>query len=77
MTSRQMRKRATEITSEKIVAIQKGRQLSPGVMVVSKVYITAGWLSVSDKVAGRHRGKGVIAHSPEEDMPAAYDGTPA
>lgn len=64
-----------ELEQEKI---QRGAELSPGVVQLVKVYVaTKRRLSVGDKVAGRHGNKGVIAKIvPEEDMPYLPDGTP-
>ncbi|KPL02104.1 MAG: DNA-directed RNA polymerase subunit beta [candidate division Zixibacteria bacterium SM23_73_2] len=58
--------------------IQRGAELTPGVVQLVKVYIaTKRRLSVGDKMAGRHGNKGVIARIvPEEDMPYLPDGTP-
>ncbi len=58
--------------------MQKGDELSPGVIKMVKVYIAMKRkLSVGDKMAGRHGNKGVIARIlPEEDMPYLPDGTP-
>src|SRR6202000_1460412 len=67
-----------KITNEKIGKMQKGDELSPGVIKMVKVYIAMKRkLSVGDKMAGRHGNKGVIARIlPEEDMPYLPDGTP-
>ena len=64
-----------ELEQEKI---QRGAELSPGVVQLVKVYVaTKRRLSVGDKIAGRHGNKGVIAKIvPEEDMPYLPDGTP-
>jgi DNA-directed RNA polymerase subunit beta len=58
--------------------MQKGDELSPGVIKMVKVYIAMKRkLSVGDKMAGRHGNKGVVAKIvPEEDMPFLPDGTP-
>jgi DNA-directed RNA polymerase subunit beta len=77
MTSRQIDV-LRKITNEKIGKMQKGDELSPGVIKMVKVYIAMKRkLSVGDKMAGRHGNKGVIARIlPEEDMPYLPDGTP-
>jgi DNA-directed RNA polymerase subunit beta len=77
MTSRQI-DILRKITNEKISKMQKGDELSPGVIKMVKVYIAMKRkLSVGDKMAGRHGNKGVIARIlPEEDMPYLPDGTP-
>ncbi|MFO7761633.1 MAG: DNA-directed RNA polymerase subunit beta [Thermodesulfobacteriota bacterium] len=60
-----------------IQRIQKGDDLSPGVVKMVKVYIaTKRKLAVGDKMAGRHGNKGVVSRIlPEEDMPFFEDGT--
>jgi DNA-directed RNA polymerase subunit beta len=67
-----------KITNERVAKLQKGDELSPGVIKMVKVYIAMKRkLSVGDKMAGRHGNKGVIARIlPEEDMPYLPDGTP-
>jgi len=77
MTSRQIDV-LRKITNEKISKMQKGDELSPGVIKMVKVYVAMKRkLSVGDKMAGRHGNKGVIARIlPEEDMPYLPDGTP-
>ncbi len=77
MTSRQIDV-LRKITNERIAKLQKGDELSPGVIKLVKVYIAMKRkLSVGDKMAGRHGNKGVIARIlPEEDMPYLPDGTP-
>jgi DNA-directed RNA polymerase subunit beta len=77
MTSRQIDV-LRKITNEKIGKMQKGDELSPGVIKMVKVYIAMKRkLSVGDKMAGRHGNKGVIARIlPEEDMPYLPDGSP-
>ncbi|AFL89897.1 DNA-directed RNA polymerase, beta subunit/140 kD subunit [Terriglobus roseus DSM 18391] len=77
MTSRQIDV-LRKITNEKISKLQKGDELSPGVIKMVKVYIAMKRrLSVGDKMAGRHGNKGVVARIlPEEDMPYLPDGTP-
>ena len=63
-----------ELEQEKI---QRGAELSPGVVQLVKVFVaTKRKLSVGDKIAGRHGNKGVIARMvPQEDMPYLPDGT--
>jgi len=63
---------------EKVDALKKGDELSPGVIQTIKVYITMKRkLSVGDKISGRHGNKGIVAKIvPEEDMPRLPDGTP-
>ena len=77
MTSRQIEV-LRKITNEKVAKLQKGDELSPGVIKMVKVYVAMKRkLSVGDKMAGRHGNKGVIARIlPEEDMPYLPDGTP-
>jgi len=51
-----------KITNEKILKLQKGDELPPGVIKLVKVYVAMKRkLSVGDKMAGRHGNKGVIA----------------
>jgi DNA-directed RNA polymerase subunit beta len=63
---------------EKVDALKKGDELSPGVIQAIKVYIAMKRkLSVGDKVSGRHGNKGIVAKIvPEEDMPRLPDGAP-
>jgi len=63
---------------EKVDALKKGDELSPGVIQAIKVYIAMKRkLSVGDKISGRHGNKGIVAKIvPEEDMPRLPDGTP-
>lgn len=63
---------------EKVDALKKGDELSPGVIQIVKVYIAMKRkLSVGDKMSGRHGNKGIVAKIvPEEDMPRLPDGTP-
>jgi DNA-directed RNA polymerase subunit beta len=77
MTSRQIEV-LRKITNEKILKLQKGDELPPGVIKLVKTYVAMKRkLSVGDKMAGRHGNKGVIARIlPEEDMPYLPDGTP-
>ncbi len=66
------------IFKEKVDALKKGDELSPGVIQAIKVFISMKRkLSVGDKISGRHGNKGVIAKIvPDEDMPRLPDGTP-
>jgi len=77
MTSRQIDV-LRKITNDKVAKMQKGDELSPGVIKLVKVYIAMKRrLSVGDKMAGRHGNKGVVSRIlPEEDMPYLPDGTP-
>jgi DNA-directed RNA polymerase subunit beta len=63
---------------EKVDALKKGDELSPGVIQAIKVYIAMKRkMSVGDKISGRHGNKGIVAKIvPEEDMPRLPDGTP-
>jgi DNA-directed RNA polymerase subunit beta len=58
--------------------VEKGDELSAGVLKSVKVYIAIKRkLMEGDKMAGRHGNKGVISRIlPEEDMPYLADGTP-
>jgi DNA-directed RNA polymerase subunit beta len=74
------RKRITLLKAtmkEKIVQLQKGDELSPGVIKLVKVFLAMKRkLQVGDKMAGRHGNKGVVSTIvPEEDMPYLEDGT--
>ncbi len=62
----------------KVERLQKGDELSPGVIKLVKVYVAIKRkLQVGDKMAGRHGNKGVISKVlPAEDMPYLDDGTP-
>jgi DNA-directed RNA polymerase subunit beta len=62
----------------KIERLQKGDELSPGVIKLVKVYVAIKRkLQVGDKMAGRHGNKGVISKILSmEDMPFLEDGTP-
>jgi DNA-directed RNA polymerase subunit beta len=62
---------------EKIAKLQKGDDLSPGVIKMVKVFVAMKRkLQVGDKMAGRHGNKGVVSTIvPEEDMPYLDDGT--
>jgi DNA-directed RNA polymerase subunit beta len=64
-----------DIEVEKIV---RGTELPPGVVQLVKVKVaTKRYLSVGDKMAGRHGNKGVVAKIvPVEDLPYLPDGTP-
>jgi DNA-directed RNA polymerase subunit beta len=57
--------------------LQKGDELSPGVIKLVKVFLAMKRkLQVGDKMAGRHGNKGVVSTIvPEEDMPYLEDGT--
>jgi DNA-directed RNA polymerase subunit beta len=63
---------------EKVEKLQKGDELSPGVLKMVKVFVAVKRkLQPGDKMAGRHGNKGVISRIlPEEDMPFLEDGTP-
>ena len=62
---------------EKVAQLQKGDELSPGVIKLVKVFLAMKRkLQVGDKMAGRHGNKGVVSTIvPEEDMPYMGDGT--
>jgi len=62
----------------KVDKLQRGDDLSPGVMKMVKVFIAVKRkLQPGDKMAGRHGNKGVISKIvPVEDMPYLDDGTP-
>src|SRR6185436_351571 len=62
----------------KVERLQKGDELSPGVIKLVKIYVAIKRkLQVGDKMAGRHGNKGVISKVlPAEDMPYLDDGTP-
>ncbi len=63
---------------EKISRVQKGDDLSPGVIKLVKVFMAMKRkLQVGDKMAGRHGNKGVVSKIvPTEDLPFMQDGTP-
>ncbi len=63
---------------DKVSKLQRGDELSPGVMKMVKVFIAVKRkLQPGDKMAGRHGNKGVISKiNPIEDMPCLEDGTP-
>lgn len=70
-----------ELTSRfenKIDKLQRGDELSPGVMKMAKVFVAVKRkLQPGDKMAGRHGNKGVISKIvPIEDMPYTENGTP-
>ena len=62
----------------KVDKLQRGDDLSPGVMKMVKVFVAVKRkLQPGDKMAGRHGNKGVISKIvPAEDMPYLEDGTP-
>ena len=64
--------------NDKVDKVQRGDDLSPGVMKVVKVFLAVKRkLQPGDKMAGRHGNKGVISKiNPLEDMPFLEDGTP-
>ncbi len=63
----------------KVDKLQRGDDLSPGVMKMVKVFVAVKRkLQPGDKMAGRHGNKGVISKIvPIEDIPYLEDGTPA
>jgi len=65
------------LMKDKIAKLQKGDDLSPGVIKMVKVFVAMKRkLQVGDKMAGRHGNKGVVSTIvPEEDMPYLDDGT--
>ncbi|WP_128517878.1 DNA-directed RNA polymerase subunit beta [Lacticaseibacillus paracasei] len=66
------------IQDVKIFTREAGDELSPGVNMMVRVYITQKRkIQVGDKMAGRHGNKGTVSVVvPEEDMPYLPDGTP-
>ncbi len=62
----------------KVDKLQRGDDLSPGVMKMIKVFVAVKRkLQPGDKMAGRHGNKGVISKIiPMEDMPYLDDGRP-
>ena len=62
----------------KVDKLQRGDDLSPGVMKMVKVFVAVKRkLQPGDKMAGRHGNKGVISKIiPVEDMPYLEDGQP-
>jgi DNA-directed RNA polymerase subunit beta len=63
---------------DKVEKLQRGDELSPGVMKMVKVFIAVKRkIQPGDKMAGRHGNKGVVSRIvPQEDMPFLADGTP-
>lgn len=72
------KKEAEEKFQDKRKKIEKGDELSAGVLKSVRVFVAIRRrLSVGDKMAGRHGNKGVVSRIlPEEDMPYLPDGTP-
>ncbi|MFD1432670.1 DNA-directed RNA polymerase subunit beta [Lacticaseibacillus yichunensis] len=66
------------IQNVRIFTREAGDELSPGVNMMVRVYITQKRkIQVGDKMAGRHGNKGTVSVVvPEEDMPYLPDGTP-
>lgn len=66
------------IQDVKIFTREAGDELSPGVNMMVRIYITQKRkIQVGDKMAGRHGNKGTVSVVvPEEDMPYLPDGTP-
>ena len=62
---------------DKVSKLQRGDELSPGVMKMVKVFVAVKRkLQPGDKMAGRHGNKGVVSRIlPVEDMPYLPDGT--
>ncbi len=62
----------------KVERLQKGDELSPGVIKMVKIYVAIKRkLQPGDKMCGRHGNKGVISKIlPMEDMPYLDNGTP-
>ena len=62
---------------DKVDKLQRGDDLSPGVMKMVKVFVAVKRkLQPGDKMAGRHGNKGVISRiMPIEDMPYLEDGS--
>jgi DNA-directed RNA polymerase subunit beta len=62
----------------KVEKLQRGDELSPGVMKMVKVFVAVKRkLQPGDKMAGRHGNKGVVSRIvPAEDMPFLEDGRP-
>ncbi|MEX2449384.1 MAG: DNA-directed RNA polymerase subunit beta [Rhodospirillales bacterium] len=69
--------RLQERFDNKVDKVQRGDDLSPGVMKMVKVFVAVKRkLQPGDKMAGRHGNKGVISKIlPIEDMPYLEDGT--
>ncbi len=63
---------------DKVEKLQRGDELSPGVMKMVKVFVAVKRkIQPGDKMAGRHGNKGVVSRIvPQEDMPFLEDGTP-
>jgi DNA-directed RNA polymerase subunit beta len=63
---------------DKVEKLQRGDELSPGVMKMVKVFVAVKRkIQPGDKMAGRHGNKGVVSKIvPQEDMPFLADGTP-
>ena len=72
------KKEAEDKFKDKRKKVEKGDELSAGVLKSVRVFIAIRRrLSVGDKMAGRHGNKGVVSRIlPEEDMPYLPDGTP-
>ena len=68
----------TKRFENKVDKLQRGDELPPGVMKMTKVFVAVKRkLQPGDKMAGRHGNKGVISKiAPIEDMPYTEDGTP-
>jgi DNA-directed RNA polymerase subunit beta len=68
----------TKRFENKVDKLQRGDELPPGVMKMTKVFVAVKRkLQPGDKMAGRHGNKGVISKIvPIEDMPYTEDGTP-
>ncbi len=66
------------IQDVRIFTREAGDELSPGVNMMVRVYITQKRkIQVGDKMSGRHGNKGTVSVVvPEEDMPYLPDGTP-
>ncbi len=63
---------------DKVEKLQRGDELSPGVMKMVKVFVAIKRkIQPGDKMAGRHGNKGVVSRIlAQEDMPFLADGTP-
>jgi DNA-directed RNA polymerase subunit beta len=68
----------TKRFENKVDKLQRGDELPPGVMKMTKVFVAVKRkLQPGDKMAGRHGNKGVISKIvPMEDMPYTDEGTP-
>ncbi len=68
----------TQRFDNKVDKLQRGDELSPGVMKMVKVFVAVKRkLQPGDNMAGRHGNKGVISKIvPMEDMPYTESGTP-